>query len=386
MTLKKVSRLSAIALLLAAPGLLLAAESAPASSTASIPNWTDLLTSWGLTTNGYVAASYYHSNGYPFNIHQFDIQHDTFQLDQAGLAVAYLPKSGFGALIDVIAGEDAKLLHAAEDGNGNSIDLKQAFLQYANGPVTVIAGKFGTLAGAEVIAPTANANFSRSLLFFFNEPLTHTGVRATWAVSDTFTLIGGINNGWNATSTSYGSKTGEVGVVWIPNKTFSLTAQAYFGPYGITVPSPLPGQRSLVDVVATCNATSALTLILNADYNKQDEAFGSGTSSASWSGVAAYLNYAMNDQWRLSLRLEYEDDKDGYLAGTGVREYAKEATLTLGYAPTKHFELRVEGRYDKTSDDFLYRSNPALTGNGAVPELADNLFQFAMQGVFKFGT
>ena len=212
MTLKKVKRLGAIAVLLAAPGLLLAAESAPAPSTAPVPTWTDLLTAWGLTANGYVAASYYHSNGYPFNIHQFDIQHDTFQLDQAGLAVAYQPKSGFGALIDVIAGEDAKLLHAAEDGNGSSIDVKQAFLQYANGPVTVIAGKFGTLAGAEVITPTANANFSRSLLFFYNQPLTHTGVRATWAVSDTFSLIGGINNGWNATSTSYGSKTGEVGV------------------------------------------------------------------------------------------------------------------------------------------------------------------------------
>jgi hypothetical protein len=94
----------------------------------------------------------------------------------------------------------------------------------------------------------------------------------------------------------------------------------------------------------------------------------------------------MNDQWRFSLRVEYEDDKDGYLAGTRVSEYAKEATLTLGFDPTKNFELRVEGRYDKASDDFLYRSNPALTGNGATPELADSLFQFALQGVYKFGT
>ena len=33
-----------------------------------------------------------------------------------------------------------------------------------------------TLAGAEVIAPTGNTNFSRSLLFF-SEPLTHTDAR-----------------------------------------------------------------------------------------------------------------------------------------------------------------------------------------------------------------
>ncbi len=41
---------------------------------------------------GYVAASYSHSNGYPYNIHQFDNKHDSFQLDQAGFSVAYQPK------------------------------------------------------------------------------------------------------------------------------------------------------------------------------------------------------------------------------------------------------------------------------------------------------
>src|SRR6185437_4261505 len=113
---------------------------------------------------------------------------------------------------------------------------------------------------------------------------------------------------------------------------------------------------------------------------------GAGTSSATWSGAAAYVNYAINDQWRVSLRLEYEDDKDGFLAGTGASENAKEATLTFGYDPTKNFELRVEGRYDKASGNFFFRTNPALTGSQAAPQLADSLFEFALQGVYKFGT
>jgi len=53
-------------------------------------------------------------------------------------------------------------------------------------------------------------------------------------------------------------------------------------------------------------------------------------------------NYQVNDQWRLSVRAEYFDDKDGYR--TGVIQKWKEATLTLAYLPTKFIELRGEVR------------------------------------------
>src|SRR5882724_13691821 len=148
----------------------------------------------GITETGYVAASYYHSNGYS-TYHQFDNKHDSFQLDQAALTIAFQPKEGFGALVDVAAGEDMKILNTPEGSNPNTFDIVQGFVQYAGGPVTVIAGKYVTLAGAEVIAPTGNTNFSRSLLFYA-EPLTHTGIRATYAASDTINIVAGVNNGW----------------------------------------------------------------------------------------------------------------------------------------------------------------------------------------------
>ena len=162
------------------------------------PSLTDVLAASGITETGYVAASYYHSNGYNTD-HQFDNKHDSFQLDQAALTVAYQPKQGFGALVNVAAGEDMKILNAAEGSNPNTFDIVQGFVQYATGPLTVIAGKYVTLAGAEVIAPTGNTNFSRSLLFYA-EPLTHTGIRATYAASDTVSVIVGVNNGWNYSS------------------------------------------------------------------------------------------------------------------------------------------------------------------------------------------
>src|ERR1700760_3344665 len=203
------------------------AEDEPAKPAATAgPSVTDVLASSGITESGYVAASYYHSNGYS-TYHQFDNKHDSFQLDQAALTIAFQPKEGFGALVNVAAGEDMKILNAEEGSNPNTFDVVQGFVQYATGSLTVIGGKYVTLAGAEVIAPTGNTNFSRSLLFYA-EPLTHTGLRATYAVSDAFSVIVGVNNGWNYSSHSTsGSKTGEFGIAWTPNKAFSLALQGY---------------------------------------------------------------------------------------------------------------------------------------------------------------
>lgn len=357
----------------------MAATTAPAQETAkpASPSLADVITASGITLNGYVAASWSRNSGYPFNIHQFDTKHDSFQLDQAGLGIAYQPKEGFGGLVDLIAGEDARILHAAEDGNDNSFDVRQAFIQYATGSLTVMAGKMLTLAGAEVINPALNTNFSRSLLFFDSEPLTHTGIRATYALGDSFTVTAGINNGWNSTSTSYGSKTGEAGFGWTPNKTFSLLGTAYFGKTD-------PGfggndaMKTLFDVVATYNASSSLTFIVNLDINKWDDALGAN-QDAKWQAVAAYANYAISDQWRMSLRLEYLDDKDGFVSGS--EQKLKEATLTFGFAPSKNFELRLEGRVDKADDDTFYKTRDAIA---ALRPDTDSLTGFAVQGVFKF--
>jgi hypothetical protein len=367
--------------LLAVGGVASAAD-APAVPAAPVPGFADMLTNWGLTTSGYVAASYYASNGYPgggaggLALHQFDTRHNTFQLDQAGLQIAYQPKSGFGALVDVIAGEDAKILNVAEGGSG-TFDVRQAFVQYAAGPLTLIGGKFVTLAGAEVINPTLNTNFSRSMLFFESEPLTHTGFRATYAASDTLNLIAGINNGWNTTATDSGSKTGEAGIAWTPSKIFSLTAQAYFGKAASY--STFDAERTLIDIVATYNATSALTFVINADWDQQQDgitdALGN-THSATWGGVAGYVNYAFNDQWRVSTRIEYFDDKDGF--NTGVEQHLWEGTVTFGYAPVKSFELRGEFRYDSS------QASGFLRGIAPRPSYGNNLSEIAIQGVYKF--
>jgi Putative beta-barrel porin-2, OmpL-like. bbp2 len=349
--------------------------SAPAAPAAAAgPGLSDVLSASGLTATGYVAASYYHSNGYSSD-HQFDNKHDSFQIDQAAFTLAYQPKEGFGALVNIAAGEDMKILNAAEGSNPNTFDIVQGFVQYVGGPVTVIAGKYVTLAGAEVIAPTGNSNFSRSFLFYA-EPLTHTGIRATYAVTDTLSLVAGVNNGWNYSSlTTSGSKTAEVGLAWAPVKAFALTAQAYVGK-----DPTFDAQRTLVDAVATYNASDALTFILSFDWGKQEQ-HTSGDPDLDWNGAAFYTNYAISDQWRVSLRLEYLDDKEGFVTGTGVAQTLKEGTITFGYDPVKNFELRLEARYDKSTEPTFVRN---ISESEDANPFANSQTGIAVQGIYKF--
>jgi len=356
---------------------------APAKPTA--PSLSDVLDASGLTATGYLDVAFSHlSRGGVFTSGVADRVFDSdsknsFQLHQAAITIAKQPKEGFGALVNLIAGDDADVIHSF-DQTTSKFDVTQAFIQYAVGPVTIIGGKYVTLAGAEVIASPSDTNFSRSILFGYAIPFAHTGVRATFALSDQISLIAGVNNGWDQLKDQNKQKTGEIGISFTPVKEFVLAAQGYSGNEVTALGN---GRRDLIDVVATFNATDALSFVLNYDYGKQDN-FASlvdGSSiKAKWSGLAAYVNFMLSEQWRLSVRGEYFDDKDGARTGvvdsSGAGQKWKEGTVTLAYLPTKNAELRAEFRYDKSNKQAF------LESDGVTAKDTQN--SFALQGIYKF--
>jgi Putative beta-barrel porin-2, OmpL-like. bbp2 len=368
------------------------AEDAAKPPAPTAPALTDVLTASGIDVHGYVDAAYSYLSGRGVFTsgtadRVFDTEPNSFNLHQAALTIDYQPKEGFGGLVTLTAGRDARVIASAGEATSN-FDVTQAFAQYAHGPLTVIGGKFVTLAGAEVINSTQDTNYSRSILFGYAIPFTHTGVRLTYAASDQLSLIVGVNNGWDQLQDQNKQKTGELGVSFIPNKLFSLAVQGYSGVEqlagGAFIGAGAHGVRDLIDAVATYNATSQLTFILNVDWGSQENftSLVNGASiKAKWDGAAAYANYQANDQWRLSVRAEYFDDKDGYR--TGVIQKWKEGTLTLAYLPTKFIELRGEVRYDKSDSRAFVKDSTFLSGTpgGGV---SDNQTSVGMEAVYKF--
>ncbi|MBS0393116.1 MAG: porin [Proteobacteria bacterium] len=368
-----------------------AEEATPAS-----PALADVSATPGLTATGYLDVSYEHlsgiglfANGAPNRV--FDDRPDSLVLHQAAVTIAYQPKQGLGGLVNVIAGQDPNVF-AAYDVNPDArsyFDVPQAFLQYATGAWTLIAGRYVTLAGAESIDPRADGNFSRSILFGFAIPFTHTGVRATYAASDQLSFVLGINNGWDALKDTNGSKTAELAVLYTPTKALSLTAQGYFGKerVGGLVGSGPEGQRRLVDIVATWSVTDVVSLGLNYDWARQAGAAGTGltadnVNTARWDGIAAYASIQLSNRWRVSLRGEYFDDQDGYR--TGIRQKWKEGTVTVGFAPTKPLELRLEARYDRSDSAVFVRRVAMDPETGAYTDLGSNQTSVALEALYRF--
>jgi hypothetical protein len=351
-TLSKSAVTMSLILATAGAGVAMADDAAAPAAKPAVPALSDILTAAGLTATGYVDGTYSYTSVKPPGGGSFDT--NTFALNQASLSIAYTPASGFGALVNAVAGTEAcngcYAVGYGTTAGTSSFNLLQAYAQYVSGKTTVYAGKFVTLAGAEVAAPNGDTNVTRSLLFFYSEPVTHVGARVAYAATDKVTITLGANNGWNNDgSVTKGGKTAELGLSITPNKMFALAAAGYYGDFDVG--GGVYGNRGLVDVVGTWNATSALTVIVNADYDSQDHYAGAGTGTATWYGVAGYLNYAINDAWRVSGRGEYLDDKDSYATAVPTATLGKETTVgegtvTFGYAPAKNFELRLEGRYD----------------------------------------
>jgi hypothetical protein len=368
-------------------------STAPADSPKpTAPSLSDVLAASGIDVHGYVDVAYSYlsgqgvfTSGVPDRV--FDTEPNSFNVHQAALTVDYLPKEGFGGLVNLTAGRDARVIASLGESTSN-FDVTQAFVQYAHGALTLIGGKFVTLAGAEVINSTQDTNYSRSILFGYAIPFTHTGARLTYAASDQVSVIVGVNNGWDQLQDANKQKTAELGASFTPNKLFSLTAQGYSGVEqvsgGTFIGAGTSGVRSLVDVVGTYNATSQLTFILNVDWGQQENvpSLVNGASiTAKWDGAAGYVNYQVNDQWRLSVRAEYFDDKDGYR--TGVIQKWKEATVTLAYLPTKFVEIRGEVRGDKSDSNAFVKDASFFVGPGGAG-VTDNQTSIGVEAVVKF--
>jgi putative OmpL-like beta-barrel porin-2 len=376
--MKKLLIASAVSAALAAPTVALA-------QAARAPTLSQVLDASGISTSGYIDTAYTYANRNlaAFSDRVFDSQNNSFALQQFGLQVAKQPKRGFGGVVNITAGADAQVIHSFPEttaGGGSMFDITQAYGQYAAGDLTLMAGKFTTLAGTEVIASTGNMNYSRSILFGAI-PFTHTGVRAGYAVSDIVTLYGGINNGWDQLTDANKGKTIELGASIIPIKPLTINVTGYFGKEAATPPGTQPAaaqdQRQLLNVVATYTINSRMSAGGEVLYVSQDRAVG---GSAKYNGIAGYFTYNLNSLWRVAARAEMFDDKNGFHFApaapfaTSDTKY-KEVTATLAYLPNSSIELRGEIRGDQANNAVFVNSDGST---------AKTLQTLAFQGIYKF--
>ncbi|HEX7679710.1 MAG TPA: porin [Thermoanaerobaculia bacterium] len=313
-----------------------------------------------------IQANAFLSLGYLYNLNNpvgnvnglriFDGVANSFSVDVAELVlqkpVANPGDAGFR--VDLEAGS---AIPGKEQSAGLSIgtgaDLQQAFVSYIapiGSGVRFDAGKFVTHLGLELIEgyDGYNDNYSRSLLFNYAIPLTHTGVKGSYTINSKASAMLMVVNGWDNAVDNNKSKSVGAQLALTPVAPLSVYLNYMGGPEQTNNNS---ANRQIFDAIAVWKATDAVTLSLNGDYGTEA---GASTVTAGkdavWKGIAGYGKLAVNSNVSLALRGETFKDEGGTRLGLG-NATASEITFTPAYQFTKNFLVRAEGRYDTVNQD-----------------------------------
>lgn len=315
----------------------------------------------------------------PLAFHLFDNPQDTFSLAYAkvGLSVKHDPVGlrldiGYGTIANIV---NSPAIAPPQFSGANLVyqNVQQAYLSFSLPtvvPITVDVGKFVTFAGAEVIESHKNWSYSRSFLFNYAIPRTHTGLRLTVPVTGSLTLQAMAVNGWDLVYDNNRAKTFGASATW------NAPTGTIFVLNGIAgVETPGASWRFLADVVIS-QALGNLSLMVNGDYGKE--------GSNRWYGAAAYVRYALLANLNLAARGEiFRDPQNFRLAsmalppGGGVT--VESLTLTAGVPVGGIAELRAEVRGDFASEDIF-----VTDATGAIPDLASRQYQLLFAALAWF--
>lgn len=338
----------------------------------------------GLGLSGYVDISYIYNlneqNNFGNSGRVFDTEGNGFTPHAAELVFEKPLSDGhpIGFRADLFFGDDAENIHSTglgeTPGTGSTadvFDLQQAYVT-VRAPIgdglDFKIGKFVTLLGAEVIESPANWNFSRSYMFGYSIPFTHTGVLATYP---TFGEMGstsfGVVNGWDVVDDNNKAKTMLGNVTLGPWENLTLSSNVV---YGAEQANNSHDQRGVLSNILSWTPHEQWAFMANWDYGYEQDAIG-GTDNATWQGYALYAKYSPLDWYSLANRIEWFNDQDGVrvapaaatgaaLAGSGHGDVAFfEWTLTNEFKLSEHVIARLEYRLDKANAEVFRQDQGA---------------------------
>jgi putative OmpL-like beta-barrel porin-2 len=310
--------------------------------------------------------------GYTFNLAELSVKKDPSDTYPFG----------FGLVIT--GGEDTQKNHSLGIFKANTtekprttdqVDLQEAYLAYKvplGSGLTLKAGKFVTLLGYEVIESPNNLTFSRSLLFAFAVPFTHTGGLVSYTFTDWLTVTAGVVEGWEVSDDNNGSASYTGQVAFTPVKDFTTNLNWIVGP---EQDGNDTHQRWVADLTATYVGVKHTTLGLNVDVGGEQKVPGRVTTrqdgTASWWGWAGYAAYDWTERLRTAVRLEYFDDPESArTAGRplGNRTSLSEVTATVQYKIWRGLVGRAEYRHDDANAKVfgVLSSGPTRTAQDTI--------------------
>ncbi len=339
------------------------AAAAPDSSKAAAATVPTFLTT--AQANAFVSFAYQYNLNTPSSrqngFRSFDVDDNQFSLDVAEIvlqkAISKPGETGFRVQLAAGTGAPAHA-QAAGLSLGPNADLQQAVISYIapmGEGLRLDFGKFVTPLGYEVIEgyDGYNDNYSRSLLFNYAIPLTHTGVKAGYAFSSTLSGMLMVVNGWDNAKANHSGKSVGGQLTWAPAEPVSLNFSYIGGPEKTDTNGFV---RHTFDVVASWKATKTLTLTANGDYGTENKAsLVKPGDNAVWKGVAGYAKLDATSDFAVTLRGETMRDDGGTRFGAPTPVTISEVTLTPSLKVSDRMVVRSDLRYDKASENLFIK-------------------------------
>jgi hypothetical protein len=290
-----------------------------------------------------------------------------------------------GYRTDLVFGPDANFYSTLLNGGDlavNDFAIKQAYVELrapiGNG-LDFKAGVFDTIVGYEVFAGPDNPNFSRSYGFVF-EPTHHTGILASYPVTEWLGLAAGVANTHTGAINSRPLRLEPDGT----ERSAAESEKTYLAAILLTMPegAPLAGaalnagvvngldghgatptQKTITHIYVGASVPTPLPgLSLGAAWDyRRNGAPVTGADLAARNrayAVAGYFSYAFAERFRLNGRVDYVNADNGTFYGepgsgavyevrhTSSREKLLSNTLTLEYSLWENVLTRAEFRWD----------------------------------------
>jgi hypothetical protein len=322
-----------------------------------------------LSLNGFLSVSSSFNTNHPASrtntLRVFDVDEGSITFDAAELVLQKpVTRSGdAGFRVDAMAGAAIPHVTASAglfrdaSGKAQDFDVHQAYVSYLaplGRGLRIDAGKFVTPVGYEVIDgyDGINDNATRSFLFGYAIPYTHTGAKVGYAFTDRVSAGALVANGWDTVRSTNGALTVGAQLALTPHPRVNMTF-TYLGTSGRATGAQTP---RLIDVVATVKITEKLTAAVNADRGSEDGVGAAGSSR--WNAVAAYARYVATPKAAFAFRVERFGDPDG--ARTGAVQTLTSYTLTPEFRPASRIVVRADVRLDhSTANVFETRTTAA---------------------------
>lgn len=337
-------------------------------SSTTISGYVDTSVQWNIGTGNannppYTFGGGGKADGFNLNVVQLSLDKP---LDESEWAAGYH--------VDLWLGPDANALGTVSTGAGSDFAIRQAYVSLrmpvGNG-LDWKLGVFDTIIGYESLASVNNPNYSHSYGFTI-EPTTHTGLLASYKVSDLVNLSAGIANtvgpaingrAFPAQAESYKTYMGAVALTaptdwgWIGGSTLSAGVVNGFNP-GV-------GANSANYYVGATVNTPLSALKVGVSYDLLDVHKVGGDA---WD-VAAYATFQATEKLSFSGRGEYLQ-----VVGGGAHIY--DFTATAQYDLWKNVITRAEFRWDHGDNGRFFGGTGAPNRKNAVMLAAQVIYKF----------